>query len=305
VVRRALLAEVRARGRGVAEWVQPLLAAYRGADGQERSDCVAALEAVTGHAFGDDPERWEAWQAEHEAGLDAGRLEVADGAAERATAKPVPQAVTFYGIASPSRSVVFVLEGSENLLMPAEVAVQSTRHHFNWWTGKGGWRKDHVTHEALEKAEFAKALAALPDDATFGVVLPGTAVKTLPVQRATTSHRREAGRLLDGHAPGGWRSELDNLVAAMDLAGLRPLDVPHLPDPGADTVFLVCDGSILAGRYEAPAALLAAFGRLNRFRRLVVHVVHICNAGEYSEKFLQELAGMTGGTYRRVLKPPP
>jgi len=70
-------------------------------------------------------------------------------------------------------------------------------------------------------------------------------------------------------------------------------------------VFLVCDGSILAGRFEAPDAALAAFRRMNRFRLVVVHVVHICEAGEYAERFLRELARMTGGTYRRVREPPP
>ena len=50
-------------------------------------------------------------------------------------------------------------------------------------------------------------------------------------------------------------------------------------------------------------AMLAAIERLNRFRRLVIHTIHICEVDTYSAPFLKRLAESSGGTYRRFDKP--
>ena len=89
----------------------------------------------------------------------------------------------------------------------------------------------------------------------------------------------------------------------MEMAGLAPHADHRLAAPHADTVYLFADGSMRGGRFLYPEAALAAFARLNRFRRLVVHTIRISNGGPHSEQLLEGLAKLSGGTYRRYWKP--
>ena len=187
--------------------------------------------------------------------------------------------------------------------------IQRKKAYWDWVSGK--WQKQYPTHRAILLQEFRKTLDSLPGDVSFGCVMVKEtgAVKTFRADtrlvRATATQRRRALRFVESHAPRGWRSELANLVTAMEMAGLHPHAVPDCAAPRADTVFMLCDGGVRGGRYMLPEAALAAFERLNRFRRLVVHTIRICNGGKESSEFLKRLAQRSGGTYRWRRKPGP
>lgn len=304
IVRRALLDAIRARP--AAGWIAPVLKTYVGAQGQLRVDAITALHALTRQRFGDDPEAWQAWHERNRATIEAGAFDAAAAPVEEAGTRPARAAITFYGVSSPSLSVILALDGTENLLLPVDCDLQTTRHACDWPFGKQDWRDKHQSHESLQLAELGKCLDGMPEGASFGMLMvkESAGLKTLPLKAATPAHRKAAVRFLESHAPRGWRSEFENLVTAMDMAGLAPLALPDRASPVADTVFLVCDGSCRAGRYVVPEAATAAFARLNRFRRLTVHVIQTCEVGAYSEAFLKQLASMTGGTHVRIRKPP-
>ena len=53
-----------------------------------------------------------------------------------------------------------------------------------------------------------------------------------------------------------------------------------------------------------PETVVAAFKRFNRFRRLVVHTIRICDEGEPSETLMKGIAEASGGTYLWAKRPP-
>ncbi len=306
IVRRALLAAIRRDPE--PSWISPVLSLYLGAKHLERAEYTATLTALTRQRFGDDPERWKTWFETHREAIEAGTFDASKVAAEDVKTRAPPERITFYGTGTPSHGVIFILDGSSNLLMPVDCTVQVTRHHFDWWTGDRGWRKDHPSHETIQRREFKEMLQKLPADARFGALMvkESGGVKTIGEKRllrATRQDKRRAYRFLEKHAPRGWRPELSNLVTAMEMAGLRPHGLPDIVEPRADTVFLVDDGSVRTGRFVLPEAMLAAIERLNRFRRLVIHTIHTCEVDTYCAPFLKRLAESSGGTYRRFVKP--
>ena len=72
----------------------------------------------------------------------------------------------------------------------------------------------------------------------------------------------------------------------------------------ADTILFVGDGSLRGGPYLDPDAAVLAFARWNRFRRVALHTIRICNAGPSSEHLMRRLAETGGGTYRWQRRPP-
>ena len=73
----------------------------------------------------------------------------------------------------------------------------------------------------------------------------------------------------------------------------------------ADTIYLVNRGQLKGCRYLLPEAVVADFGRRNRFRRLVVHAIRICDTGPESQALMKGLAERSGGAYVWARKPPP
>ena len=92
--------------------------------------------------------------------------------------------------------------------------------------------------------------------------------------------------------PRGYRCELANLKTAVELM------------PEVAEVFLIGSGTVQGGRVQLPEAAVAAFQRWNRFLRLVVHTIRICDAGPDAERYMKGLADASGGTYRYVPEPP-
>ncbi|MFV1958710.1 MAG: HEAT repeat domain-containing protein, partial [Planctomycetota bacterium] len=138
-VRRALLDAVRERAADVPAWIPVLVPALEGVRGTERVRLIRALEALTGEPLGDRPPAWIQWLEGHRTAIEDGSFvrlpppeekESAKGkegengkkdrggeakapgardGAEEGEAKPkpaagppVPPAITFYGVPSPS-----------------------------------------------------------------------------------------------------------------------------------------------------------------------------------------------------------
>jgi hypothetical protein len=302
-VRRALLAAVRARGG--PPWIPPLVDRLPETGGLERLECLAALAKLAGRHLGPDPAAWKAWCDAERAAIDAGTFR-AGGDDARATVA-LPGTTSFYGVTPLSEGIIFVLEGGESLHVPADYGVQRTKAFFDWIVGNPDWRKEHASHRDVQLREFTAAVGRLGADVGIAVVLAtdNGGVKVLGERRLLRGKgdRARAVRFLETHAPRGYRSELANLRTALGLAGL-PVPGHDFPKAGADTILLVADGSLRGGPYLDPDAAALAFARWNRFRRVALHAIRICNGGADSELLLRKLAEAGGGTYQWRRAPP-
>lgn len=304
-VRRALLAAVRIRAPQSPMWIPALVDRLPETEGLERLECLATLATLAGRHLGPAPEAWKAWCKAQRPAIEAGTFRADRDPSESSTVA-LPATTSFFGVTPLSEGIIFVLEGGYNLLVPADYDVQRTKAFLDWVLGKR--QKDHPTHREVQIREFSKALDRLGPGVGFAVLFcTGNGdVKVMgdrELLRGGTRDTDRAKQFLENHAPSGDRSEFANLRTALALAGL-PVPGFDFPKPGADTILFVGDGSLRGGPYLEPDAAVLAFARWNRFRRVAIHTIRICNAGSDSELLMRRLAEVGGGTYQWRRTPP-
>ncbi len=309
VVRIALLQGIRDLDRTNARWIQPVLDGYRNAVGRLRAEHVATLEALTRQRFGDDAKRWNAWYIRHAKAIDEGAFDVDTLEIEEGGRRYAQQRVIFYGRPAPTRGVIFVLDGSRRLLLPAEVSFQRTKLITRWPPrSKNSWHNEHPDHESILDREFGKTLASLPKEALFGVVALHTQndAEVFGPHKADALSIKNARKFVESLPKGGSATTFAGLLAAYRMAGLDPSPgAADFPVMRADTVYLLHPGKPGGGRYAVWQAEVEAFRRLNRFRRLLVHTIRICNQKTEAEALMRGLAEASGGTYSWQKNPPP
>jgi len=307
-VRRALLQGVATLGAGDPLWIEPVLGAYKTAVGVVRRDCVRALAALTNQKFGDAPAAWQDWFSDYKREITDGKFRKDQIEVREATPKPVPATCSFYGIPTPSTRVVFVLEGSRRIFWPADLTTLLKQYKELWHGTRRAWEGTNPSQLATLLEEFDRTCASFTPDITFGALGIYAACDTEPLGSSKLMHpdkkdiravRHDLERL-----PGdGWCAQYEGLTAAAALLGMGPESDADFPDPQGGAIFLWNAGSPYGGRFMTPEAALAAFQRFNRFRRLVVNTVRICDEGEPAETLMKGLAEATGGTYLWAKKP--
>ncbi len=307
-VRRALLACVRTRAQADPRWIPALVERLPDTEGLERIECLATLAALAGRHLGPAPEAWRAWCEVQLPAIAGGTFRAESDDAGRSTTVALPSTTSFFGVTPLGEGIVFALDGGDNLLVPADYSVQRTRAFLDWVVGKRGWQKDHTRHREVQLREFSAALERLGPGVGFAVLLctDNGNVKVMGDRKPLKGGSRDvqqAVRFLENHAPRGYRSEFANLRTALELAGL-PVPGFDFPKPVADTILVVCDGSLRGGPYLDPDAATIAFTRWNRFRRVAIHTIRICNAGPDSERLMRGLADVGSGTYHWRQTPP-
>ena len=181
---------------------------------------------------------------------------------------------------------------------PADWNVQKTLYKYHWDRRKNQWEDQHASHQAVLRTEFGKTLETMAPELRFGALTFAGPFKTYeigdrkllePGKRAT----RAVEKLIHDVPADGWCSPHAALMAAAALG-----------DDAPDTIYLLASGDPSGGRFMALEPAVEAFRRFYRFRRVVVHALRICNDGETSEKYMQALAKLTGGTYVWLETPP-
>ena len=308
VVRRALLQEVIRNGANEPAWIEPLVKSFPASTGLESALTVQALSGLTRQRFGYDAAKWKAWYETHKQEILAGAFDAKKVKVQKIAFAPSKDTLEFYGVTAVSRGVVFVLTGSQYLDVPADWKIQRAKWRDTWSATHRQWGKDDPSHRATLSKQLKTTLAAMPKETRFGAVgLFGSFVtdslgdRSLlkPGQRATKSMLKLVARL-----PGkGWCSPHEGLREAARIGELPPEEYDFL-DAEIDTVFLFDTGDPAGGRFMTPESAIAAFKRFNRFRRLVVHTIRICNEGKPSETLMQGIARASGGTYLWAKSPP-
>jgi hypothetical protein len=310
IVRRALLQEIVRDGGKDAGWVGPLVEALPQAGGVERTLYVRALTAATKQPFGHAPAKWKEWFEEYKKEIEGGTFDRDNIEIQEVEPAPPAEVVTFYGIQTQSKGFLFIIEGSGRLAVPADWEVQRTKFRIHWPGVRNNWEKEYPSHQTVLKRELTKTLEACSADAHFGLIgLYGSwAIDTLGENKLATPTRRNvkaARKFIDKLTATGWCAQYEGFLCAGRMAGMDPeVSRADFPKARVDTVFLFDSGDPRGGRYMAPQPVVNAFKRYNRFRRLIVHTIRICNEKEASEILMKGIAEASGGTYVWMQKPP-
>lgn len=270
--------------------VEHLIAALAGNGGLLAVEIDQVLFWFTGLTLEADAKAWERWWSEHGDEFKAVKRH------ERRDRRGRAEDTTFYGIASPSKRIVFILDHSGSMQKPAR--------GLDAMTGKprpGGSRMK----AALE--ELKRAIGALAPDVRFNMVFYNSGVsvwrKPRTLAPATVGNKADALLWLNRIEAEGTTSLFEALHQALEYTDDFKGDARYA-DPGVDTVYLLTDGSPTDVDGERLAAKqvdgeMLRFLAANEVHRVVVHTIGIGRG--HSRMLMERLAQKTGGTYARVV----
>jgi hypothetical protein len=310
IVRRALLQEIVRGGGKDPGWIGPLVGAFPKAEGVERTLCLRALTVSTKQPFGDAPDKWKEWFEEYKEEIEGGKFDRDNIEIQEVEPAPPVGSLSFYGIETQSKSFLILIEASGRLAVPADWEVQRTRFRIKWPGVRKSWEEEHPSHQTILERELTKTLEACPAETRFGLIgLYGSwAIDTLGEKKLVAPTRRgikAARKFIEKLTATGWCAQYEGFLCAARMAGMDPDEAnADFPEPRVDTIFLFDSGDPRGGRYMAPQPVVNAFKRFNRFRRLIVHTIRICNEKEASETLMKGIAEASGGTYVWMKKPP-
>ena len=311
VVRRALLEQIAGDAPDVVAWIPAVLAAYEGQEGLVRARALEALVALTGMAEpGDDEAKWKAWFESNQAAIEGGQWKrpepksPAEGEAEPEAVVVVPTpATTFYGVGAPSRGILFILDGTSDLKLPAELARQREKSRRTWLREIGQWKGLYPDHHSVMLEQLTGTLGAFTEASRFAVLyLTGGNPERVPTYgekkalEPSKGGNRKLLKAIEKPEPNGTMSAEEGLRRAFDLCGSEPCSNPGAKDACLDTVFLLHTGWV-GGRWGIPEALVADFARRNRFHRLQVNAIRICDRKADAEALMKGVSEVSGGTY--------
>lgn len=261
----ALGEAIRGRVRQGGRRLEALVRAWMGEPRPDvRFPLVRACRAIPGG--------WvdELLAARHEAAEGRWRDDLETVRASRLLRAPrVDGPVSFYGIRTQSRRLLFLIDVSGSMKYPMD--------------GSGGTREPRIEKT---RRELYRTLGDLPARTRFNVVL--FASRPVPWQRtlvpANDRRRDEAIAFLDSEEIRGGT----NIHAIVEYALTS----------GADTAFLLTDGEPSVGVIVDPALIVAESAARNRHGGLVLHTIGLSQ--DQNAELLVNLAHRNGGTYVAV-----
>jgi len=278
--------------------VPALIEAMGREEGRVREDILETLQAMTGLDKADNPAVWRNWWNENKdlplRGMKkkkgrrgkspharpAGRKRAGKSAAGWRSRQ---EGTSFYGIQTKSKHIVYILDHSGSMQLPASPSEQSGNE------GTAGLIKVEVA-----KNELLKSIESLPPDATFNILFYNdhyTVFKERMV-KANGANKREARDYISGITASSSTNIYDTLERAFQIGGQGAVDRAYKVN--FDTIFFLTDGSPTSGKTTDTGEILAEVDRWNKTKRIKVHCVGI---GQHNSRFLQRLAAKTGGKY--------
>lgn len=275
-----------------------LIEARARADGLLAHEIEQALHFFTGENLlgaGADA-MWAGWWRDHGAAWLAGarkkRYDAVTGKARGGA--------EFYGIATRSNRIVFVLDRSGSMREPVP-------HHAPV-TGPGVDQVPGRTKLEVAKNQLARTIRLLAPDVKFAVVFYSHDVhvweKPPTLLPATPENKQAAIDWFMELKPEGSTLIFDALHRALRYASVGRGGKTATDVAGADTIFLLSDGAptVPGGMQqltgEALEKAVTEFLERNRAFRCVVHTIGIGPA--HNRALMQRLAKATGGTYKAV-----
>jgi hypothetical protein len=277
-------------------------------EGRLLADVASALEALTGRTFGQRRDLWvrfwEAYKDRYQIPTDAELAQLIATKKARAEAYSPPGAVSYHGIATPSRSILFVIDVSgsmENMVVEREKFAD------------GGYPS--MQRLDIVKTELARTIERLEPFVKFNVIAFATKIEHWKKrqQKANALGRSSAADWVRNLEPiggnsketyaavgltgranlaGGKTNTYGALMAALGLQGNGPRTGDYLVE--LDTIFFLSDGRPSTGKFIDPQDILREFNAANATRKVVLHTIAI---GEFRKEFMKELAESNGGSF--------
>ncbi len=289
------------------ESIPPLIERMAVEQGRLVEDIGEALGKITGRPLGPRVEAWQTfWK---NAG---GRFQIPSDEeleklralqAQRKAEYQGPVGVAYHGVATPSQSIVFVIDVSGS--MEQEV-VDKERFQDGQYPS---WKRIDVI-----KTELLKTIRALEPYVQFNVIAFATdvkpwkkgQVKANPLNKSSAeswvsrleaiggSSKEElaqAGLVGAANLEGGKTNTYDALMTALGVEeGKESRDY----ETKLDTIFFLSDGRPSHGKFIEPSDVLREVRAANELRKVVIHTITL---GEFEKDFMERLAAENGGTF--------
>lgn len=297
------LAKVRDAGS-----IEPLINRMQIEEGRLVADIGYALGELTARNFGQDKESWKTYwdgfKDKFRMPTDE-QLKAFREAQKKSAALYKPQgAVSYHGIDTPSRRILFVIDVSgsmENEVIEKERFEDGEYPSFS--------RMDIV------KTELARTIEGLEDYVEFNVESFATDVKHWKkglvkanilnkssamdwVNRLealggnSNADLARAGLTGSANMAAGKTNTFGALMAALSAAGTGLKDKEY--EVAVDTIFFLSDGRPSTGKYVDTEDILREVLKANELRKVVIHTIAI---GEFQKSFMQQLAQKSGGVF--------
>jgi len=280
----AALAQLRSRAA-----VPALIARLEKEEGRSRSDLNAALQSLTGQNFRPVFAIWQRWWKENEASFVVPPLPPEKTALEEAAETG---GVTFFGIATESQRVLFVLDLSGSMqfsMVPKNNPNDDPGRPYDL-PGQG-----EMSRLEAAKRDLAKAVGGLRDGALFNFVLFATDVWTWSDELATMTPemRKQAADFIAASDAVGATNIYGSLERALDLAGAK--GGATWSAPVIDTIYFLTDGRATVGLTTSTDEILSFVRERNRNAGIVIHTIGLSDA--HDAVLMRRLAEENGGTY--------
>jgi len=288
--------------------IAPLIERMAVEEGRLIEDIGQALGAITGRDLGPRVEAWQNFWKNV-----GGRFQIPSAeelaklraiqAQRKAEYTGPPGEVAYHGIATPSKSIVFVIDVSGS--MEQEV-VNKERFKDGQYPS---WKRIDVI-----KTELIKTVRALEAYVQFNIIAFATdvklwkkgQVKANPLNKSSAeawvarleaiggSSKEDlaaAGLVGSANLEGG---KTNTYAALMTALGVEEGKETRDYETDLDTIFFLSDGRPSHGKFVEPSDVLREVRSANQLRKVVIHTITL---GEFEKDFMERLAAENGGTF--------
>lgn len=288
--------------------VEPLIQRMQVEEGRLIADIATALGELTARNFGQDKESWakywEGFKDKFRMPTDEQMARFREAKAKSAALYKPQGAVSYHGIETPSRRILFVIDVSgsmENEVIEKERFEDGEYPSFS--------RMDIV------KTELARTIEGLEDYVEFNVESFATDVrhwkkglvkanilnkssaidwvtKLEAIGGSSNADLAAVGLTGSANMAAGKTNTHGALMEALDAAGTGLKDTEY--EVAVDTIFFLSDGRPSTGKFVDTEDILREVFKANELRKVVIHTIAI---GEFQKSFMQQLAQKSGGVF--------
>lgn len=259
-------------------------------DGRLRSDVREALVSLTGQNFHGNVELWRRfWREQGEGFVVPEPREAPEASSEEAKQG---LGITFFGIQSQSRRVLFVLDLSRSMtfsMVPRRSPNDEDPENPDMP------QPGELSRLAVAKDALTRAIGGVEEGSVFNLVFYATDVWTwqdkLSVMNPAT--RSAALRYVEALDANGGTNIYGALQMALDLAGATT--GKDWVKPEIDTIYFLSDGRPSVGVTTSPDEILAFVRERNAVAGITIHTIGL--SGAQDAYLLRSLAEQNGGTY--------
>lgn len=273
-----------------------LVAAMQTDTGAILDDYARALRTLTGENHGHFPDVWARWYEAH-------KDDLAQKGAKPTVAKPgkPPATTNYYGVETPSKRVLFVIDVSGSMKEPIGDETEVT----------GVSKSQQLTGPKIEVAKnvLTDAVHKLDKSTKFNIVFFNHEVRVFQEQMvlATDEVKAKADLAIQELGPSGSTWAYGALRKAFEFAGVSGEPLSGKFDPQVDTIFFLSDGAptddaIDEPKLMEPKEILDAVKEWNRLARIRIHTIAIdprIGKGAFV-RFMKGLAADNHGTYTEI-----